>query len=475
MVDARAGAAYEVEPDFASRQALTSAVMWLVLAVTMGLVLHLRTLLPGVAAGVEFLSYGRLRAVHDTVLVFGWLTVAGFAAAYSIIPRLTMAQLHNEVLGAASVVFWNIALFVGVGALLFGWNQGRPLAELVFPVDLALLVMMFFVLYNVALTAVHRRERTLYVAAWYVLAGVLLLPLVYLVGNLPVFTGMTDAIVSGFYLNAIEMLWLLPVGLAVAYYVVPVETGNQLASTVVARTGFWVLMFAGGWAGHRFYIKGPGPEYLESMAIGMVFVLLIPVLSAVSNLLATGQGRWGLLGHAYGLRFAVAGLGLALLWISLVVLGAVPQVHRLVGLTMWVSGVRHLATYGVFTAFAFALIYHVFPLMIGRDWWSRPAASFHFWATVGGVTVGSAVLLVAGVVQGASQQTWARVGDPELLGAAFQSQVVLLRGFQVVGALAFAVVAAAQYVFAVNAFRTSRKGPMLQLVQPPSAPAVAAR
>src|SRR5438094_245482 len=81
------------------------------------------------------------------------------------------------------------------------------------------------------------------------LAATLLAPIVYVVGNLPVFRGVTDLIASGFYQTGLMMLWFLPAGLAVAYYVVPVETGNPLYSGALARAGFWSLIFAGGWTG----------------------------------------------------------------------------------------------------------------------------------------------------------------------------------------------------------------------------------
>lgn len=447
MVEARA-TTYQVEPDFAARQSILWAIAWLVGGVTVTLALHALVIRPELTGDFGFLSYGRLRGVAETTIVFGWLGTIGFAAIFAILPRITEVQLHNEVLGAATTLTWSVLLTGGILALLLGRSQGRLLGELPAGADLGIALMLVLVLYNAGVTAVRRREQTIYVSGWYLLAAALLAPIVFVAGNLPVFSGVTDVLVSGFYLNGIELLWLLPIGLAVAHYVVPVETGNPLYSSALARAAFWSLIFAGGWTGQRFFMKGPSPNYLDTIAVAMSAVLLVPALSAAANLFATGRDRWELLSRAFGLRFAVAGLGLMVAWIALVVLSTVPSVSRFVGLTAWQSGIRHLAFFGVFSSFAFAFIYHAYPLMVGRDWFSRSIASFHFWTTEIGVLLGTIFLLATGAAQAA--------GGPD-----FRGVIVVLRALT---GLAFAAVAVAQYAFAYNTFRTSRAGPFVHVM-----------
>jgi cbb3-type cytochrome oxidase subunit 1 len=217
-------------------------------------------------------------------------------------------------------------------------------------------------------------------------------------------------------------------------------------------------MIAGGWCGQRFFLQGPAPDYLDTMAVGMTFVLLIPVLSAAANLYASGKGRWDLVSHAYALRFSAAGLGLAIAWILLVAVTVVPSFNRFVGVTAWQSGIRHLALFGVFSAFGFAFVYHAYPLMVGRDWYSKSLASVHFWATNLGVLAGVVFLLATGTAQAAN--TGDAAGD-----ATGPDVVVVLR---ILTALSFLVVAAAQYVLAYNAVRTSRAGPYLTVVGSPA-------
>lgn len=442
--------AYQIEPDFAARQSIVWSIAWLVGGVTITLLVNVLLVRPELGGKLmPFASYGRLRGVADSAIVFGWLGTAGFAAIFALIPRITEVQLHNEPLGAATTLAWSVVLTGGILALVGGVNQGRPLAELGSGADLGMALLLVLVLYNAGVTVVRRRERTLYVSGWFLLAASLLGVLVFVIGNLPVFSGVTDAIVSGFYLNGLEMLWLLPIALGIAHYVVPVETGNPLWSASLARTTFWSLMFAGGWTGQRFLLFGPAPDYLDVIAYAMTIVLVIPVLSAAVNLYATGKDRWDLVSRAFGLRFAASGLGLLAGWIGLVVLSATPSVNRFVGLTAWQSGVRHLALFGVFSSFAFAFIYHAYPLMVGREWYSRTLASFHFWTTNAGVLGGVVLLLATGAAQAAGASS-----------PASADVVALLR---LLTAAAFAVVVVAQYVLAYNAFRTSRSGPFVHV------------
>ncbi len=455
MVDARP-TSYQLEPDFAARQSILWSIAWLVGGVTIALFAALLTIKPGLSLGLPFLSYGRVRAVADTAVVFGWLGTVAFAALFALLPRIADVQLHNEVLGATSTLFWSIFLTVGIGSLLLGVNQGRPFGELGALADLFLALMLVVVLFNAVVTVVRRRERTLYVSGWFLLAGALLAPVIFIIGNLPVFNGVVDAIVGAFYVNGLQMLWFLPIGLGIAHYVVPVESGSALNSVALARASFWSLMFAGGWTGGRLLLKGPAPDYIETIAVAMTFVLLLPVLSAAANLFATARDRWTLAANLPGLRYAATAIALSVVWIALEAVSSIPSFSRFVGLTAWGEGVRFFSIFGVFSFFGFALVYHAYPLMIGRDWFSRTCVSLHYWGTIAGVLITTTALMAAGAAQGAELglgQGQQMLGHPNVIDA-----------LRVIAVAGLAVIAAAQYALVYNTFRTSRSGPYVDVV-----------
>jgi len=452
VVDART-TTYQYEPDFAARQSILWSIAWLVGGVTITLIASLLALKPSLVQGFGFLSPARLLAVSNTAIVFGWLATVGFAAIYALLPRITEVQLHNEVLGSLTTLTWSVIVTFGILFVLIGFNQGRPFAELPVGADIGLALLLVMVLFNAGVTAARRREKTLYVSGWFLLAAALVAPFIYIVGNVPVFTGAVDVIVNGFYINGFEMLWFLAIGLGIAHYVIPVETGNPLNSVALARASFWSLMFAGGWAGARFYTTGSVPDYLKTIAIAMTFVLLLPVLSAAANLFATGRGRWDLSARSYGLRFAATGLALAVAWIAFEATSAIPQVSKFLGPTVWSDGVRFLAIFGVFSSFGFALIYHMYPLMVGREWYSRPAASFHFWATEIGVLLATMTIMASGAAQSALASS----------GAAPKGATIV-DVMHVLTLLAFALIAVAQYALAYNTMRTARSGAYVDLI-----------
>jgi cbb3-type cytochrome oxidase subunit 1 len=206
----------------------------------------------------------------------------------------------------------------------------------------------------------------------------------------------------------------------------------------------------------------------------MTFVLLVPILTAASNLFATARGRWELIGQAYGLRFAATGLGLLVVWAVGTAVSTLPQVSRIVGLTAWGAGLRHLLWWGVISSFGFALIYRIWPLCVGRAWQSTSLQSFHFWGTMTGVGLGWFTLAASGVFQGTLAQAWARLGAEQGFDEMVQFGVMAQRWFQAGTLLAFAILAAAQYALVYNAFRTARVGPPVVVLAAPAATGIRA-
>jgi cytochrome c oxidase cbb3-type subunit 1 len=440
----------QYEPDIAARTAIISAVVWAVAAGGIAVLTQWRLVWPGIGGGLAPMSYGRLRAVQDNVLLLGFLSTAAFAAVFAILPRLAGIRLHNEILGSTTVVWWALLLLAGAGALALGFSRGRPLAELPSPFALALALFALLVAYNGTLTIVRRRERTLYVSAWYLLAAITALPILLVLGHVSVLEGAGDAIMNGFYRNGMEVLWLVPVGLGIAYYVVPETTGAGISSRRVALVGFWSLALAGGWCGARFGIWGPAPEYLQSIGGAMTVVLLVPVLSAVSNLLASARGHYPLIATDFGFRFTVAGLVALAAWAVAAALSAMGPVAGAVGLTAWDSGVSALLALGVASSFAFALVYHFYPRLVGRGWYSPSLSSAHFWLSLSSVGAWVMTRLGEGLWQAGAASSGAIHAPPiGLRASAFGCA---------------AIFAFAQLVLAWHVHKTARAGEPILLV-----------
>jgi cbb3-type cytochrome oxidase subunit 1 len=102
--------------------------------------------------------------------------------------------------------------------------------------------------------------------------------------------------------------------------------------------------------------------------------------------------------------------------------------------------------------------------MVGRDWYSRPLATFHFWTSIAGVALATGGLFGAGAAQAGTlvATNTAGLADAVRAGAGLQTMFQLET---LGGAAAFAV---AQAVFAFNVYRTSRAGPLVTVVGAPA-------
>ena len=104
------------------------------------------------------LSYGRVYPVFTGALLFGWATIGLIGAIYYLLPRLTGGPLVDEALARISFVLVVVGTAVGIGAVLGGGNQGLPMFEFPFYVDIVLIVGYAGVTRVVSRTATAHRE-----------------------------------------------------------------------------------------------------------------------------------------------------------------------------------------------------------------------------------------------------------------------------------------------------------------------------
>ena len=120
--------------------------------------------------------------------------------------------------------------------------------------------------------------------------------------------GVMQAVTAGWFAQGVFTLWLAPLALAAAYYVVPKVTGRVLPAYQSASLAFWVLIVVGAWTGGRHLIGGPVPAWIPSLAIVSCSLLVFHYFVVWMNLKgALGQGgavmkltSFGLLAYVIG-------------------------------------------------------------------------------------------------------------------------------------------------------------------------------
>jgi len=445
-------AAADAQPhaDRAAKTYLVSAIVWLALAITLGLLQAIEFVAPDFGAGIPWLVFPRMRQAHVNGLAFGWLSLAMVGGWYYIVPRLTKTKLYSETLGVVVAYAWNVALAVGVTGLFMGWTQAREYAELAWPIDIGIVILLLATAFNLFMTIARREEKGLYVSLWYIMGTLIWFPIVFSIGNViwapptGALTGLNDAIWGWFYGHNILGLWFTTGAIPLLYYIVPRETKRPLYAYKLALIAFWFLAFFYTAVGTHHILQAPVPEWLKVISVITSVGLLIPVTAFILNIFMTVRGAWRRAFQSIPLRFALTG---AFWYMAVSLQGSLQALrgfNQFIHFTNWTVAHAHLALLGFVAYTMWASVYYIFPRLTGKTLYSERLAWTHWWLTTLGFLGFFFVLTAAGL----TQATGFAQGIPI---------IAILRGVRpmwIARAAFGTVIILAQYIFAYNALRT---------------------
>jgi cytochrome c oxidase cbb3-type subunit 1 len=412
---------------------LVSALGWLLVSGLLALIGTLQLHSPGFLSSCSWLTYGHTQALQETALVYGWAGNASFAVAIWILGRLSGAPLRGLGLLTAGAYFWNIGITFGMVCIMMGEATAVPFLQMPAYVHPLLLVAYAAIATPGILAWTGRRQSATFASQWYAVAALFLFPWLYSAAQVMLLAapvrGVAQAVITAWFAQNLLSLWLLPIALAAAYYLVPKLTGRTISNYDFAPHGFWALLFFGSWTGVRHLVGGPVPAWIPTMGIVTTVILLFHYLIVVLNL------RGGLAGKKDPiLSFVAFGLVTYLLG------GLVDSVFSFKGLaeitqfTLFPVAQFKLSVLAAFSSLILGAIYYLAPRITGVAWPSPGLIRAHFILNV----LGSIILVLgfaeAGWAQGhalldpkASFGAVATGMHPGLLAAA-TGQVLLLVG-----------------------------------------------
>ena len=455
----------------AARLWIYSAVTWLMVGTTFGLIAAAEMVNPDLFGGISFLSFGRIRPSHVNTVTIFWLSMANIGCFMYIIPKLMARRLWSEVLGKATAMLWNFAGIIGILTLLAGLSQAREYAELIWPVDILIAVDLVAVSVNILMTVAQRRERKLYVSSWYIIGSVVWFPIVYSIGNViwspfvgggfdGALQGINDASWNWFYGHNILGLWFTTGGVGIVYYLVPVITRTPAYSHVLSMIGFWSIGLFYSMVGQHHILSTPTPGYLKTIATIASIALFIPVFTFITNILMTMRGNYGRIYASLPLKFALTGVVFYFVTCIQGPFQALQSFNRLIHFTNWIVGHAHLALLGTMTLWAMGGIYYIIPVTLKRRIYSPALAETQYWLVVFGFLLIMLSLQIVGLIQGAS---W-------LNGESVYKTVPTLKPFFIMRAVGGSMVVLGAYVQAYNIFRTVRGGARMDSTASPVSP-----
>jgi len=390
--------------------------------------------------------------MHVNGVTLGFLSTGLIGIAYYIIPRLSGTKLYSEKLGNLTFILWNLAIASGTVLLALGYTQAREYAEYIWIIDVAIIITLLLIGYNIFKTIQKRTEKKLYASTWYVMGTFLSFPIVYFIGNVMwhpdtgSLQGAVDGVFNWFYGHNVLGLWFTTLGIAGWYYFVPVMTKRPLYSHLLSMIGFFSIVFVYTGVGGHHLLQAPIPEWLKTIAIVNSGLMMIPVLAFITNILLTMRGRWDYFIESIPLRFMLIGAFLYFLASAQGTFQAFRETNMYLHFGQWAVGHAHIALLGGFGFLVMGAIYFLIPRVTGKDIYSNRLTSYHFWFTMLGFILFFSIMTIMGLIQ--SSGWFQNISVATIL--------LQLKPYFIIRALAGGTIIAGQYIFFYNILMTFR-------------------
>ena len=384
---------------------IASASAWLLFAVTLGFIQQMKMHAPQFIdfSWLYFLNYGRSNPAFMTALVYGWAIQAGLGIGIWVMARLCCAEIKNPLTLLVAGHFWNIGVSIGVFGILFGY--GTSIEWLAFPKAVWPILFAAFSMIVIWLVTMffRRQDKNVYISIWYILGACFWFSWIFVTANLVihVFPGsaLAKASTSAWYLSSMIYLFLAPIGLGVAYYLIPKIMGRPVHSSQLSYYGFWGLAILGGWTGIQKFMGGPFPSWMPAVSGAAVILMLIPVLIVTVNQLMTLKEDPSVINYSPALKFTAAGVGFFIIFCILSALGSFLSFGKYTQISFTSIGYQLLAVYGFFSMVMFGAIYFIVPRLMSTEWPSLEGIQKHFILSVYAILILTALHFFGGIWQ----------------------------------------------------------------------------
>lgn len=390
-----------------------ATLFWGIAGFTVGLIIALQLAFPVLNFNLEYTTFGRLRPLHTSAVIFAFGGNALIATSFYVVQRTCRARLAFP--GLARFVFWGYQLFIVLAATgyLMGVTEGKEYAEPEWYVDLWLTIVWVSYLAVFVGTIVKRKEPHIYVANWFYLSFIITVAMLHLVNNMsmPVsllgsksysaFAGVQDALTQWWYGHNAVGFFLTAGFLAMMYYFVPKQAERPVYSYRLSIVHFWSLIFLYIWAGPHHLHYTALPDWAQTL--GMVFsvVLWMPSWGGMINGLMTLNGAWDKIRTDPIIRMMVMALAFYGMSTFEGPMLSIKAVNSLSHYTDWTIGHVHSGALGWNGMITFACLYYLFPRLWNRQrMYSLRMINWHFWLSTLGIVFYASAMWVSGIMQG---------------------------------------------------------------------------
>ena len=370
------------------------AAIFLVVGLIVAVESKLQLVVPDIASGIEYLSYGLLAPAARALLTQGWALLGLLGLTYFALTTITGGPVKRKLLATASLILISIGAASGSIAIILGLSSGMAGQES--PTWARAMLTLGVLLATLSITATAKtRGNALGAAGWYLVAAPILLTLTLGVGLIPTPAGFIGVVIGSF-VNAGVTLFMVTASVGLIYFVFGYISGvDSTQARPVAALGFWSLILIGAFLNGADLIYSVAPNWLETIAVAFAIAAFVPAVAIASDIGLMLKGSVARIGDRSSLRYAtVAGSALAAGTV-VTFLRTFPAASSIAQFTSWISGLDVIIVAG---GASFA-IFAAHRVLVGG---SRSGASFHFSVSTLGLVLMVTGTLLGGVATGFS-------------------------------------------------------------------------
>jgi cytochrome c oxidase cbb3-type subunit 1 len=461
-----AGATAVQYNDAVVKAGVIASTFWGVVGFSVGLLIALQLSFPELNLDLPWTTFGRLRPVHTSAVIFAFGGNVLIATSFFVVQRTCRARLAGEV--APWFVFWGYQLFIVIAATgyVFGVTQSKEYAEPEWYADIWLTFVWVVYLLVFMGTLWRRKEPHIYVANWFYLAFIVTIAMLHIVNNLslPVslsgtksyalFSGVQDALTQWWYGHNAVGFFLTAGFLGIMYYFIPKRAGRPVYSYRLSIIHFWSLIFLYIWAGPHHLHYTALPDWAQTLGMTFSIMLWMPSWGGMINGLMTLSGAWDKLRTDPVLRMLVVSVAFYGMSTFEGPVMSIKAVNSLSHYTDWTVGHVHSGALGWVAYVSFGALYHLMPVLWKRErLYSLKLVSLHFWISTIGIVLYITAMWVSGILQGLMWRAYDSLG---FLEYSFVETVEAMHPFYVIRAGGGALFLAGALVMVYNLWRTAR-------------------
>jgi len=442
-----------------------AATFWGIVGFSVGVLIASQLAFPVLNFDVEWLSFGRLRPLHTSAVIFAFGGNALFATSFFVVQRTSQARLWGSD-NLHKFIFWGYQIFIVMAAIGYvnGITQAKEYAEPEWYADLWLTIIWVCYFLVFVLTLRDRKEPHIYVANWFYLGFIVTVAILHIVNNLaiplrldgaasyPIFGGVQSAMIQWWYGHNAVGFFLTAGFIGIMYYFVPKRAERPVYSYRLSILHFWSLIFIYIWAGPHHLHYTSLPDWVQTLGMTFSIMLWMPSWGGMINGIMTLSGAWDKLRTDPVLRFlitAVAFYGMSTFEGPLM---AIKAVNSLSHYTDWTVGHVHSGALGWVAMISFGALYHMVPVLWKKkELYSMKLVSIHFWLASIGIVLYIVAMWISGIAQGLMWRTYDQMG---FLQYSFVETLVALHPLYITRALGGLFFLAGACVMAYNFYKT---------------------